>query len=84
MSESLERKNMYQIISENLTNLGGPMGSEYTTNNWIKHAKSLKKAKKFCEKDCGEKIKWIKTKKGLRSPDLGYVMYHIKEIKMID
>lgn len=70
---------MYKAISENLTHLGGLMGTEYTTYNWTASCSSLKDAKERCEKDYGKPIGWIKTDKGLRSPDLLYVMYYINE-----
>ena len=76
---------MYQLISENLTNLGGPMGSEYTYDNYRKSFLKLSNAKKYAEKEYGSEIEWIEKKNGgLRSPDLSYVMYHIEEIKFID
>lgn len=75
---------MYQIISENLTHLGGPMGTEYTTNNWVEHSVSLQAAKEKCQKDYGKSIEWIKTATGLRSPDLLHVMYYINKITPID
>lgn len=73
---------MYVLKSENLSHLGGPMGSEYTTTNWRKFYKKSKNAKLFAEKDFGKKIKWIKKKEGWRSPDLLYVMYHINKVKI--
>jgi hypothetical protein len=86
----------YQLISENLTELGGPMGTERTHNNYIRHFKddylntnfgiqvvlgsALRKAKNFAEHEYGKKIEWVKTKEGWRSPDLLHVMFHINEI----
>lgn len=74
---------MYQLVSENLTNLGGPMGTEYTFDNFRSQFSTLEKAKHFAESDYGGKIDWIKTKKGVRSKDLGYVMYHIDKLTVI-
>lgn len=73
---------MFEVISENLTGLGGPMGSERTWTNWRKFTESKKKAKSICEEDYGEKIEWIKEGRKLRSDDLSYVMYHIKPVKV--
>jgi hypothetical protein len=84
----------YQLISENLSGLGGPMGTERTHNNYIRHFKddiagfdnhvvigsALRKAKDFAEHEYGKKIEWVKTNEGWRSPDLAYVMFHINEI----
>jgi hypothetical protein len=84
---------IYRLISENLTNLGGPMGKEYTYNNWVRYFSSIEKAKSFAESDydkntkhrpTAEKIKWFKEseKDSIRSQDLSFVMYHIKPVKV--
>jgi len=71
---------VYEVVSENLTNLGGRMGTEYTYDNWRKHFSDVDKAKEFAEKDYGKKIKWNKTEKGFRSDDLLYVMYYVNKL----
>jgi hypothetical protein len=93
----------YELVSENLTGLGGPMGTERTWDNFRKSFKDdldgshgmipvdgsgLAKAKAFAEEDYKKhmkdkkvKFEWIKTDTGFRSPDLGFVMYRINEIK---
>lgn len=74
---------MYKLVSENLSNLGGPMGTEYTFDNWERFFFNIPDAKLAAEKDYGDKIDWIKESDSyVRSDDLGYVMYHIKEIKV--
>lgn len=74
---------MYKLVSENLSNLGGPMGTEYTFDNWEKYFTDVYDAAQYAEKDYGDKIDWIKESNGyIRSPDLGYVMYRIKKIKV--
>ena len=78
---------LYELVSENLTGLGGPMGTEHTWENWRKHFDDLDKAKDYAQRDYNknrpnEKIKWMKTDIGFRSPDLSFVMYHINEIKI--
>lgn len=76
---------MYQLVSENLSNLGGRMGTEYTTVNFRKFFKTFEGAQKAAEKDYKKKIKWKKVKTGVwRSPDLAYVMYHIKLVETED
>ena len=75
---------MVKLTSENLTNIGRPMGTEYTTTNWDKYFKTVKKAKAYAEKDYREKIKWEKDGSGITSGDLSYVMYDIKPVKMED
>lgn len=74
---------LYQLVSENLSNLGGPMGTEYTTTNYRKFFKTVVAAKKSAEKEYGKRINWTKKKDGnLRSPDLAYVMYHINAVNV--
>lgn len=75
---------MYILRSENLTNLGGRMGTEYTFSNFEKYFNSLSSARKYAEKDYGSKLEWIKEKYGFRTKDLSYVMYHIRKIKTED
>lgn len=71
--------NIYSLHSENLSNLGRTMGTEYTTTNWIKYFTSVKLAKEYAEKDFGKSIKW----KGYSSGDLRYVAYTIQKIKIV-
>lgn len=78
----------FEVRSENLTNLGGPMGSEYTFDNWSMSVSSVEKAKTIVEKDykkeCGgtpeQIIKWIKKGKNYQTQDLRFVMYYIREV----
>jgi hypothetical protein len=48
---------VYKLISENLTNLGSPMGKEYTYNNWVRYFSSIEKAKNVAESDYAKNIK---------------------------
>lgn len=75
---------IYKLTSENLTNLGGPMGSEYTFSNWEKYFTSIESAKKYAEKDYGDKIKWKGGKRKPSSGDLRYVMYEIEKLNVIE
>ncbi len=70
---------LFALESENLTGLGGPMGSERTWTNWRKFFKTVSSAKAFAEKDYGKAIQWDKSN---CSGDLRYVMYHIKRVKV--
>lgn len=72
---------LYELISENLTCVGGPMGSERTWQNFRKIFSSLEEAKKHAEKDYENSLDWIKTKEGYRTQDLGHVMYEINILK---
>ena len=77
---------LYELVSENVTNAGGPMGRNNTWDNWRKHFDDLEKAKNYAQRDYNkyrpnEKIVWERTDIGFRSPDLSFVMYHISEIK---
>lgn len=82
----------FTVISEDLTHLGGPMGTEYTTTNWERNVSKLDKAKKIAQDDYDSQIreinkqplKWLKEGKGYRTEDLGFVMYHIKPIQIED
>lgn len=76
---------MYELESENLTSLGGPMGTEETWVNWRKFYHTIGAAKAAAEKDYkGDQkpLKWIKVGSGFRTEDLRYVMYHIGKIKV--
>ena len=66
------------LRSENLTNLGKSMGSEFTTTNYAKPFLSVDSAKAFAEKEYGKPIQWITEPDEIRSPDLLWVMYHIE------
>lgn len=77
---------MYSLTSENLSGLGGSMGTERTWANWVKYFNSIKEAKAYAEKDYtgGRDLVWSRTSAGYCSPDLGYVMYWISKIKTED
>ena len=82
---------MFELESENLTQLGGRMGTETTSTNFRRFYNSIALAKKAAEKDYGQPITWDR-KKGPTcnlkpidltcSGDLGHVMYHIKKVKV--
>ena len=95
MSES----SLWQLIYEDLTHLGGPMGTEYTTESDWGFFTSVKAAKEKAEKYYSsrkgaiyhpEKIEWKqdsyyhngKSCRETRSQDLGYVMFHIRKVKV--
>jgi hypothetical protein len=81
---------LFVLESENLTGLGGPMGSEHTSCNWARYYKTMDKAKLAAKKDykkeCNgkpeEEIKWSKGKNNCSSQDLRFVMYHISSMKV--
>jgi|GEM_PF-6944042 hypothetical protein len=73
---------MVTLTSENLTGLGGPMGSERTTTNWRKYFSTPELAMEYAEKDFGEKIPWRTEGVNFHSPDLRYVMYHINHVEV--
>jgi hypothetical protein len=85
----IEEIQVYELVSENLTELGGPMGSEHTWTNWRKLFRDVLSAKAYAEKDYKkeakepEKIKWTRGNGGWHTQDLLFVMYHInkKEVK---
>ena len=78
---------MYKLTSENLTNLGGPMGTEYTYPNWEKYFNTILEAKKYAEKDFAKdpqkrKLTWTRENKQIYTKDMGYVMYEIVKVKV--
>ena len=73
---------MFQLYSENLTGLGGSMGTEHTWANYVKFFISVDLAKEYAETGFGNPIKWKKFRDGYKSPDLRYVMYYISKIKV--
>lgn len=79
----MKKPTIYKLVIEDLTHLGGPMGTERTYVIGREYFLSLEKAKKFAEKDYskrsnGETFKW----KGLSSGDLSFIMYTITKIKI--
>lgn len=74
---------LFELTSENLSNVGGPMGTDYTTTNFRKFYPSAEAAKSAAEKDYGRPIKWAKKgKHGWTSGDLNYVMYDIVPVRV--
>jgi hypothetical protein len=76
---------IYQLTSENLTGLGGPMGTERTTINWVKPFDSLETAQAYAVNDYegDEEIEWKKDGEGKwHSQDLRWVMYYIHEVEL--
>lgn len=74
---------MYELESENLTGLGGPMGTERTWPNWRKFFRTAEAAKVYAERDFKKSIEWSGgLVRGFSSGDLGHVMYHIRLVKI--
>ena len=78
---------MFELESENLTGLGGPMGTEETTINWRKFFTTVEKAKEFAEKDYKKKggreeFDWHEDDGEWCSGDLLFVMYNIRPVKV--
>ena len=74
----MKKTGIYQLKSENLTDLGWSKGSSFL--NYIKYFSSKKKAADFAEAEYGKPIRWQKTNGFSTSGDLGHVMYEIQEI----
>ena len=51
---------IFSLTSTNLTHLGGPMGTEYTTTNFIKYFTTVQLAKNYAEAD----FKWQNKRVG--------------------
>lgn len=79
---------LWELESEDLSNLGGPMGSEYTTTNWRKFFPTQLSARRFAEADYLKEtdspspIVWSRRRGGVSSQDLLFVMYHIRPVKV--
>lgn len=82
---------IFQLTSENLTGLGGPMGTERTWDNWSRPYRDLASAKAAAEVDYNkhagkdaEKIIWKHAKPDYWfTQDLRFVMYNIYEIEVL-
>ena len=80
---------VFELDSENLSNLGGPMGTDSTYSNWNRLFWDKEKAKKFAEADYVknnglEEINWSNDRSGgCSSQDLGYVMYNIRKMRVV-
>lgn len=78
--------NIYMLERENLSCVGGPMGTEHTWADWTKPFSSLALAKAFAEKDYKkhdgrEEFEWHSTGRGRWcSGDLLSVMYNIEKV----
>ncbi len=81
---------IYILESNDLSTVGGPMGSERITTNFVKYFYSIDNAKKYAEEDYfnyyagDESIKWKKTPHGITSGDLRSVEYNIEKTKIED
>lgn len=87
MTRILKEGTMTFILEiEDLTNLGGPMGTEYTTSEY-KYFNNQDNAKRYAEKhyDSGKtRIEWSRRDNYITSGDLGSVMYTIRELVTSD
>jgi|PlaIllAssembly_1097288.scaffolds.fasta_scaffold594004_2 hypothetical protein len=80
MASTANKAVVFVLEEEDLTHLGGPMGSEYTTRTIVDIFASVEGAKREAEKqyakvDGREKVEWD----GLRTVDLLSRMYHIRK-----
>lgn len=79
----MAEKIFWKVTSEDLTHLGGPMGTEYTTVNWVKVFSSKDKALSYIRKDYGKELRDPYSIKGERARwDLGYVGYTLEPLKV--
>jgi len=80
-------KKIYRLVYEDLTHLGGPMGTEYTTYSHMGTYSAPKTARAEAAKNYARKsgkvvkaLKWYKeSPTHFRTDDLLFVMYHIYE-----
>lgn len=78
----------YILENEDITNVGGPMGSS-TSTRYRKYFKDLANAKshavrEYVVKTGNPAFKWKRGNGQWSSPDLGYVMYTISKIEWED
>lgn len=89
----MEKKDVLYVyvVSVNVQNVGGAMGSEHTFDNWRLLFSSVEKAKHHAELDykkaCGGKqeeiIKWKRASRNtISSQDLRWVMYEIHQMRV--
>lgn len=82
---------IFELVSENLTGLGGMMGTERTWTNWRKFFQTIKEAKEYAGEDFNKgpksaaskdvkELKWHRSGAGYRTEDLGHVMYHVRPV----
>ena len=77
----------YELVCEDYTHLGGPMGSEYTTTIFRKAFSTVGKAKKYAENDHQKRrhdveIKWKNDNRIIYSGDLLSHAYSISKQKI--
>ncbi len=78
---------MFILIAEDLTGLGGPMGSEATFTIFRKHFRKIENAKATAQLHYNkeEPLVWKgDDHNGWLTRDLGHVMYEIRLIKVED
>jgi len=71
--QALAGATVYEAVAEDLSHLGGPMGTEYTTRKSLGLFEHWKDAKAACEKHYKGPLEFKRN----RTEDLGWVMYHI-------
>jgi hypothetical protein len=74
---------IFKLESENLTNVGGPMGMNDSSINWSKLFNDIDVAKAHAVIDYKKGINWKTEGKRTHSGDLGYVMYTITEVEVL-
>lgn len=75
---------IFRLRVDDLTGLGGSMGSEAVREKYSKYFSSAHEAKRYAEKDYGKQISWIKDRDRIHSGDLRYIMYIITQLKIED
>jgi hypothetical protein len=62
MGKETKNKKIFNLVCEDASHLGGPMGTEYTEYMWSKLFSSKEKAKAYAEKFSGVKSKSLRWK----------------------
>lgn len=75
-------KTLWKVLKEDLTHLGGPMGTEYTTTIWEKYFATRPEAMAAIEKDAKkEKVREMPDLKKGTYWDCAWVGYGISQIQ---
>jgi len=80
---------VFNLTATDMSHLGGPMGTEYTSIMYVKTFGTLEKAQKYAQKDykysdIGLALKWKKDgRNAWTSGDLGWVEYTINKVKVL-
>ena len=71
----------WTLEAEDLSHLGGPMGTEYTTTMFVRNFGTLEEAKTYAIRHYKGPIKWLRERSAWTSGDLLWVEYTITPLR---